>query len=537
MSPIGLTIAGVGAATWGIYELVSKHLEAIEDFKNSVHVDMINLKKKEDEVTEKNRLALDNKYGFSAYVGALTEVEGLKDVIKDTDRTPFRDQENLQNVFKAYSHGRDTWGPIYDDIFTPAVAKLTGYDKEKFLNFVGGQHNVGGELMYNNSIQDAQRLMLLAETMRLGMSSDNAVSSIVNKNIADFDAWLALPKSERDKIDIKSKLQANRIDIARSQNGLNILSTPLSTLEGTDPTTTSAFWMGVKSKVDQLMQENGLMERVDAINGLSTDLKAYSDEWFKGVSALVGSMNVAIVGQEKDEKGNMVDKLNYLRISMTNDGRIDWGKLLGANIDSLHLQVSNGVQHHIEILRAIWEKIMSNDELKKFFPEGSYAKFLTQNIGNWGARDSSGALSNDIAQWEYDQYNRQGGPILPIDPKTATKEQKDMVRRYTIEQEAKKGKGTTSSTSSTTPTAPRIPKASDYKPDQSGYQNHYARTAARPTQIVFNIDKLCNFDKNEFLTADEKQIADVVVPRAVHAVTMALTTAQANLSAMTNNQG
>jgi hypothetical protein len=112
-----------------------------------------------------------------------------------------------------------------------------------------------------------------------------------------------------------------------------------------------------------------------------------------------------------------------------------------------------------------------------------------------------------------------------------------MVRRYTIEQEAKKGKGTTSSTSSTTPTAPRIPKASDYKPDQSGYQNHYARTAARPTQIVFNIDKLCNFDKNEFLTADEKQIADVVVPRAVHAVTMALTTAQANLSAMTNNQG
>jgi hypothetical protein len=76
-----------------------------------------------------------------------------------------------------------------------------------------------------------------------------------------------------------------------------------------------------------------------------------------------------------------------------------------------------------------------------------------------------------------------------------------------------------------------------YTPDTDSYKNHYQRSSARPTQIIFNIDNLVNFDKNEFLSADEKQIADQIMPRVVHAVTQAFATAQMQAGALVNTSG
>lgn len=43
-----------------------------------------------------------------------------------------------------------------------------------------------------------------------------------------------------------------------------------------------------------------------------------------------------------------------------------------------------------------------------------------------------------------------------------------------------------------------------------GYENNYDRHNGRPTQIVINIDKLANFDKSQFLTADQQKMAMMV---------------------------
>lgn len=84
----------------------------------------------------------------------------------------------------------------------------------------------------------------------------------------------------------------------------------------------------------------------------------------------------------------------------------------------------------------------------------------------------------------------------------------------------------------------RNPKTTNqYTPDTDAYKNHYQRSSARPTQIIFNIDNLVNFDKNEFLSADEKQIADQIMPRVVHAVTQAFATAQMQAGALVNTSG
>lgn len=73
-----------------------------------------------------------------------------------------------------------------------------------------------------------------------------------------------------------------------------------------------------------------------------------------------------------------------------------------------------------------------------------------------------------------------------------------------------------------------------YQLDQSDYKNRYQRSAARPTQIIFNIDNLCNFDRTEFLTADEREITDKMMPRVVHAISQAVATASQQIGAMPN---
>ena len=68
-----------------------------------------------------------------------------------------------------------------------------------------------------------------------------------------------------------------------------------------------------------------------------------------------------------------------------------------------------------------------------------------------------------------------------------------------------------------TPSNPSDPNATDGGDKNNplgnindGYDNNYDRHTGRPTQIVINIDKLANFDKSQFLTADQQKMAMMV---------------------------
>jgi hypothetical protein len=73
--------------------------------------------------------------------------------------------------------------------------------------------------------------------------------------------------------------------------------------------------------------------------------------------------------------------------------------------------------------------------------------------------------------------------------------------------------------------------------DQSGYANHYQRSAARPTQIVFNIDKLVNIDKTEFKSVEEQELLSKLEFVVAQASTQLAATAAAQLSAIGSTGG
>lgn len=72
--------------------------------------------------------------------------------------------------------------------------------------------------------------------------------------------------------------------------------------------------------------------------------------------------------------------------------------------------------------------------------------------------------------------------------------------------------------------------------DQSDYKNRYARQGARPTQIIINIDKLANFDKSQFLTADQKTMANTLQQDIAQAVAMAFAQVAPQFNAFASNE-
>lgn len=75
-----------------------------------------------------------------------------------------------------------------------------------------------------------------------------------------------------------------------------------------------------------------------------------------------------------------------------------------------------------------------------------------------------------------------------------------------------------------------VTNAANAASDQRAFQSSYDRTAARPTQIIFNIDKLANFDKTSIMTADDKTMAESIESKVAQGVYLAFQQAVATLN-------
>lgn len=82
-----------------------------------------------------------------------------------------------------------------------------------------------------------------------------------------------------------------------------------------------------------------------------------------------------------------------------------------------------------------------------------------------------------------------------------------------------------------------LPSSSDSKSNQKDYANTYNRNAARPTQVVINIDKLANFDRTMIAKgSDERAMAEAIETKLAEAIMM-LTSAALNEAGSLVSQG
>ena len=236
---------------------------------------------------------------------------------------------------------------------------------------------------------------------------------------------------------------------------------------------------------------------------------------------------------------NMEDQMVQLNLQI-HDGQLSFQEYL-AKIQAFKLKVSDTVGSFLLLSLQAAKLAAANGDL----PEGVTIDSLGANMGGFSVGSK---LSKEQSQWLKEKgqaYALENG----IDPAqfsltngSKSKQKKDIdavVSWYrkrmglNFEDTNKGNGGNNGKTNSLTNNNGGNNRSTNpYQIDQSGYKNQYQRPTARPTQIVFNIENLCNFDKNEFLTADEKEVANQIMPRVIHAVTQAVATAQTQIGAM-----
>ena len=162
-------------------------------------------------------------------------------------------------------------------------------------------------------------------------------------------------------------------------------------------------------------------------------------------------------------------------------------------------------------------------EMTKFMREHgeAYAREKGLDLSKFSITSGTGVYDMRDVQNVYKWWKQKNGLVETTKPKSplATKDLKNPENK--ANPETGSTKGTTGS----------------YTPDQSGYANHYQRSAARPTQINFNIQNLVNIDKTEFKSVEEQEILSKLEFVVSQASTQLAATAAAQLSALGSTGG
>lgn len=111
--------------------------------------------------------------------------------------------------------------------------------------------------------------------------------------------------------------------------------------------------------------------------------------------------------------------------------------------------------------------------------------------------------------------NKDYKKIMIFDPTLPLYESEDNIDKALNKVEEKRKKITSSIDN------PKVSSPLEGVSNQDEFKNKYARQGARPTQIIINIDKLANFDKTQFLTGDQRMIAETMQNDIAQAVAMA----------------
>lgn len=236
------------------------------------------------------------------------------------------------------------------------------------------------------------------------------------------------------------------------------------------------------------------------------------------------------------------------------NGKVQWAKLfasfrlLGFSFrDSLQQRLSWAAQALLQL-----DKIgeLSNIDIAKFLRESG--------IIVPGMKFSRGLWKNAVMYWYNGNYKGKGG----------YKNAEDFWKRghwnnwlsmseifsYSLGISSKKGKGkgkgknkgnnaNSNNTNDTNTNSPKnqnnslnVDAISNKKDKNKGYESHYNRTAARPTQIVFNITNLANFAKTDIKTMnpDNKEFAQELETKVANTVYQMFATAANTYSGIVN---
>ena len=486
ISPVGLTIGALAALGFGIYKFVDtikEHNKALEKAKEAM---------KKPSLDSKNAKAYNEKWSNFEY-------------------TDYSTPRGSSLRFKSLMEREK-----YQAIFDPRMSSLDIIDL-----YYGGDRR----LMRKNTATNLKMAVARKALSDIGAESSSANHRYIAKLIEDARGKGPKGMEEARK---KALEYAEKFNPAR-RKGLK--TTEGMTLEQigriNDIRNYREYHEGLyQSLVKDAMGESAWTRRIAAVQKLSGGVKAYTSEWFNAVNVILENCEARIGDikfkfQVKNGKIDMEKTLAAIRATKKHflDTLKEWSKTyanLYAELLNNGVVGDNSYRAWIDFVRGMNKRHpVTEADVKAHYARNKSA--LTAK-GYTEAKYVDLVMNgkSDLAANERKSVRRQQSTLQAIESKRNFDKQQAKLRgEKAAYDKFAAGEGTGGNGTSGNDgggSAGGGSNGSDGKnlSQSDGYKNNYDRQAGRPTQIVLNIDKLANFDKSEFFTADQQRTAMMV---------------------------
>jgi len=304
-------------------------------------------------------------------------------------------------------------------------------------------------------------------------------------------------------------------------------------------------WSNLKSYV--WAGYNLLNAEIEGLNGsITASLEAqerlkklvpHSDEWYRTLSNVLNNFRIIRTIGFNGKEFNDIELL----IKALPNGNLDFSNILQQLRDKIEGFKAN-TKLFIEIADQAYQ-MLYKEGLVKDNSVTARKEFIKKNMGNWAMSEDEIELYNnsetDNAYGSIERHGQHGSVSIPMEQIGWVEEMNERNQRafgYLLDQVVKDPSQKTSSDSGTVPNPNPNPTSGNGTADptkQDAYESKYTASAARPTQIVLNIDKMANFDRTTIAAnAEERDMMLALEQKMAETVYRILAEAMNNASSV-----
>lgn len=553
ISPVGLLSTGLIALVGSITYAVIQQRKNNEKLRNAV----------KEAAPERNKMALDaNANGGNYFKQIDTEEIAKNSLIRGSKEASvkFKDIKSLQPLYSKGAppelYAKTVWGQYVLPLVNSGISGYNNLNYEKWLKTLSAQRKTYKTSVYAGdgkyiteyrkedidkyTKQSAEKAAVIAKTFQMpGFIRAKEQAQNIWKE------WVNLDAKDRDsrKKEYQQRILALRApfsgyasapSISNIKGGLQ--NATLAKVAETKESMSAAYNAITQMANDPENKWTGVYQQ---IGEWGDNIKVLSAQWGQRMGRLVNLLPLTA----KDSFG--VVQQFYLKTKK--DGTIDWKSTL-QSLKVWGLEVKGGIKNHLQWIAQIYAQIRNDAygasklaglsagdfaiamtgvkpgdkfskkdwkdivtsywEAHQDYTAPGNRKFKSgEEFFKWGGWKNASRM-NKMAKWYVDTI---GGTMTPSKP-------------FNLNDVTGDGTGGGGGTNP-------LGNIND------GYENNYDRHTGRPTQIVINIDKLANFDKSQFLTADQQKMAMMVQDSVSQGLMQLIPQINYALSAVNTNSG
>ena len=287
------------------------------------------------------------------------------------------------------------------------------------------------------------------------------------------------------------------------------------------------YWLGSYNSIMKFIDESPALKAVQAIHALNSGVEEKTEDWWTAIIDIIGAMPF------NDEQYNGIRGFTI----PTRNGQIDY-TLLTQKISATGTRLNEDLGTYMSWVSQVYDIIFSNEGLaqqlngvnfpskeeiiRRLFGSEALPQWIRDAMslpsatgwGGWNWGGSTNTIDHRVNSFLGTNNNNPYTSNYSRDPNS----NKPGYEFSVIQNKWVPSKPVVTPTTAATPaptatTNTTTPKPIAYTPGDlnSGYESTYAQNAARPTQVVINIDKLMSTDKMMIASdAEERQLAGMM---------------------------